>query len=217
MANPSVGIVSAYTLWGMEVKMTGLPYWRTVIPGREIAREFLIGDVWVFGNPTTTMIRSGIVRSRESFYDEDGLSDDTEACFDVTAQSDVGFVHQVLTFTRLHEQSVTSRTALLDFTMAGGLRVLLKYGPVFLTPEELRRQKRKQLRDYYSCLARRAIRLRGRAYWRFHSGNLRKFGMSINYFRVAAMMPVELAKLCFSLKRLRRVIKSLFSNQGVIS
>ena len=160
------------------------------------------------------MIRSDIVRSRESFYDEDGLNDDTEACFDITAQFDVGFVHQVLTFTRLHEQSVTSRTALLDFAMAGGLRILLKYGPVFLTPEELRREKRKHLREYYSTLARRAIRLRGRDYWRFHSNNLRKLGMRINYLRVAAMTPVELAKLCFSFKRLRRVVKSQLSNQN---
>ena len=162
MANPSVGLVSAYALWGTGVKMTGLPYPRTVVSGREICRAFFMNDLWVFGSPTTTMIRSDIIRRANPFYDEQGLNEDTEACFAVLAQSDFGFVHQVLTFTRLHEQSVTSRSATLDFTLAGHLGILLKYGPVFLTPKEFARKKRQYMRMYYSCLARRAIRLSGR-------------------------------------------------------
>ena len=211
MANPSVGFVSAYALWGTEIRLDGLPYQSTVVSGREICRAFFLKDLYLFGSPTAHMIRSDIIRCANSFYDEQGINEDTEACFDVLAQSDFGFVHQVLSFTRLHEQSITSRTAMLDFSSIGVLRILLKYGPVFLTPAEFAREKRSCMREYYSCLARRAIVLRKGPYWRFHNERLKQLGMSINFFRVAAMVPIEVAKLCFSPKRLRRVIKSKFA------
>lgn len=211
MANPSVGLVSAYSLWGKEVKMAGLPYSRTVIPGREIGRAFFLDDLWVFGSPTTTLIRSDIIRQSSQFYDESGLNADTEVCFAIAAQWDVGFVHQVLTFTRLHETSVTSRTATFDFNMTGELRILINYGPVFLTSTEFAQKKAQYLREYYSCLARRALCFRPSSYWRFHRERLNELGISINYFRLAATMPVELVKLCFEPKRLNRVMTSVFS------
>jgi glycosyltransferase involved in cell wall biosynthesis len=212
ITNPSVGLVSAYALWGKEVKMVGVPYWQTIIPGREIGRAFFLDGLWVFGNPTTTMIRSDIIRQSKQFYDESGLNADTEVCFAIAARWDVGFVHQVLTFTRLHEKSVTSRTATLDFSMAGEFRILLKFGSIFLTPNELKQKKREYLREYYSCLARRALGFRGSAYWRFHHKRLRQLGMSINYLRLAGMIPIELVKLCLEPRRFRRVMKSMYSS-----
>ena len=150
-ANPSVGFVSAYALWGTEVKMDGLPYPSTVVSGREICRAFFLGNLWVFGCPTTSLIRSDIIRRANPFYNEKNLHADTEAGFSVLAQSDFGFVHQVLTFTRLHEQSATNKNLVLDTTLPGHLEILLKYGPEFLTEREFAKTRREYMREYYTC------------------------------------------------------------------
>ena len=211
MANPSVGLVSAYALWGTEVKLSGLPYQSKVVSGREICRAWFLNDFWVFGSPTSTMIRSDIIRRITPFYNEQNIHTDTEACYAVLVESDLGFVHQVLTFTRVHEQSVTSKNSKLDTSRPGHLEILLKYGPVLLTPTEFAQKRREYLRAYYSDLARRVMRYRDYRYWRFHKERLRQLGISINPFRVAAIMPIEVVKLCFSSTRLRRVIRSTFA------
>jgi glycosyltransferase involved in cell wall biosynthesis len=208
MANPSVGLVSAYALWGTEVKLSGLPYESKVVSGREICRAWFLNDLWVFGSPTSTMIRSDIIRRITPFYNEQNIHTDTEACYAVLVESDLGFVHQVLTFTRVHEQSITSKNSKWDTSRPGHLEILLKYGPVLLTPTELAQTRREYLHLYYSDLARRVMRYRDYRYWRFHKERLKQLGISLNPFRVAAIMPIELAKLCFSPTRLRRVIKS---------
>jgi glycosyltransferase involved in cell wall biosynthesis len=210
--NPSVGLVSAYALWGTEIRLDGLPYESKVVSGREIARAaFLKGGPYVTGSPTSTMIRSDIIRRANPFYNEQNIHTDTEACYAALAQSDLGFVHQVLTFTRVHEQSVTSKNFTLDTTLPGHLEILLKYGPAFLTPAEFAKKKRDYIREYYSSLARHMTRFHEYRYWEFHKERLRQLGISANVFRVAVIVPIEVIKLCFSPRRLRRVIKSMFA------
>ena len=68
--NPSVGIVGSYRLDGNWVNLDGLPYPSHVLSGREICRAFLLGGPYVFGSPTSLLIRSDIVRNRDPFYDE---------------------------------------------------------------------------------------------------------------------------------------------------
>jgi glycosyltransferase involved in cell wall biosynthesis len=217
-ANLSVGVVSAYALWGTEIKLDGLPYERKVVSGREICRTAILkGGPYVTGSSTSTMIRSDFIRRINPFYNEQNIHTDTEACYAVLAQSDLGFVHQVLTFTRIHEQSVTSKNSLLDTTLPGDLETLLKYGPVFLTPTEFARKKREYLNAYYGSLARRMLRRREYRYWQFHKERLKELGISLNIFRVAAIMPIEVAKLCFSPTRLRRLIKPIFAAPGLDS
>jgi glycosyltransferase involved in cell wall biosynthesis len=215
-ANPSVGLVSAYALWGTEVKLDGLPYETKVASGAEIVRTaFLNGGPYMTGTPTSTMIRADIIRRAKPFYNEQNIHTDTEACYAVLAQSDLGFVHQVLTFTRIHEQSVTSNNSRLDTSLPGGLEILLKYGPVFLTSKEFARKKRDYIREYYSSITRRMLRSCEYRYWRFHRERLRQLNISVNVFRVAALAPVEIVKLCFSPNRLRRVTKSMFAPSRV--
>jgi glycosyltransferase involved in cell wall biosynthesis len=214
-ANPSVGLVSAYALWGTEIELDGLPYHSKVVSGREIARAaFLKGGPYVTGSPTSTMIRSDIIRRANPFYNEHNIHTDTEACYAVLAQSDLGFVHQVLTFTRLHAQSVTSNNFTLDTTLPGHLEILLKYGSVFLTPKEFAQKKREYVREYYSCLARHMVRSREGRYWQFHKQRLGRLGISVNVFRLAAIALIEIVKLCFSPTRLRRVVRSMLATSA---
>ena len=45
----NVGIVSAYRLWETDVDLVGLPYWRSVVGGREILAQSLTGGPYVTG------------------------------------------------------------------------------------------------------------------------------------------------------------------------
>ena len=59
-AHPSVSIVSAYRLEETDVTLDGLPYPSTVVSGREICRRTLLGELYVFGTPTSLLIRSDV-------------------------------------------------------------------------------------------------------------------------------------------------------------
>ena len=104
-AHPTVAIVGAYGLRNDHVSWDGLPYPSTVIPGREICRNTLLGGPYVFGSPTSILIRSDEVRKRPTFYNEANPHCDIETCFDILRDRDFGFVHQVLTFTREHAEA----------------------------------------------------------------------------------------------------------------
>ena len=99
----SIGIVSAYRLWERTVDLVGLPYSKTVISGREILRQCLLGGPYVTGAPTALLYRSRFVRERDPFYLEHFQHQDTEAAYWLLSQHNFGFVHQVLTFARRQE------------------------------------------------------------------------------------------------------------------
>ena len=71
--NPSVAVVSSYNVTETQVRMTGLPLALTVINGRELARMQLGNAAYLFGAPTTVLIRADLVKSKTPFYDEDYL------------------------------------------------------------------------------------------------------------------------------------------------
>jgi len=110
--NPSVGLVGAYGLRGVRVVGDHLPYPSTVVPGHEICRRNFLGKgFYVFGSPTSVLFRSDLVRKRKSFFNGHPFHAqfmDIEACYEVLQSSDFGFVHQVLTFSRTHDESASS-------------------------------------------------------------------------------------------------------------
>jgi len=68
-SHPSVGLVSAFALVNGWVDLDGLPYPSTVMPGREIARLGLLGGPYVFGSPSSVLLRADLVRGRTPFFD----------------------------------------------------------------------------------------------------------------------------------------------------
>jgi hypothetical protein len=135
--HPSVGIVSAYRLNGATVDLDAVvPLGTSVVPGREICRLALLGRGYVFGSPSSIMMRANLVRAHERFYNEENIHADVEACFELLQDCDLGFVHEVLTYTRRHAGSSTSVTSALSTHTTGWLRVLVAYGPVYLAQAE---------------------------------------------------------------------------------
>lgn len=182
-AHSTVGIVSAYRLSGTQVDLDGaIPLQVEFIPGSEICRVVLLGGGYVFGSPSSLLLRADLIRDRERFYNEDNLHADTEVCFDLLRENDLGFVHQVLTYTRRHDETVTSTTAdRFSTNITGWLRVMITYGPAYLAPDEQARRLRWWMRRYGVVLMKAAVRGRFRddRFRRYHLETIKMLRRSL--------------------------------------
>lgn len=176
--HPTVGIVGAYRVDEDRVNLDGLPPTRTVLPGREVARSFLLGGPlpFLFGSPTSLLLRADLVRKRDPFYNEGNWHGDNEACLDLLSESDFGFVHQVLTYTRRHNEALTSRTNRLGTSVATDVDVFQRFGPTMLTRDEYERKLVVRLLSYGAYLASRPPgRWRNANFRSYHRATLESF------------------------------------------
>jgi glycosyltransferase involved in cell wall biosynthesis len=155
--NASVGLVGAYRLDEDRVNLDGLPPSTTVLPGGDVARSFLLGGPlpFLFGSPTSLLVRADLVRKRHDFYNEGNIHGDNEACLDVLSESDFGFVHQVLTYTRRHNEAVTSLTRRIGTFVPADLDMFQRWGSVFLSKDEYDRKLVVHLAEYAAFLSAR--------------------------------------------------------------
>jgi len=187
--HPSVAIVGAYGLYGppnVDVAWVGLPYPSTLVPGgREACRLRLLGGAYVFGTPTSVLYRSDIVRCRHAFYNESNFHADSEVCFEFLGDRDFGFVHQILTFRRMQEGSLTSFSKRVNTYLPGILYELVRYGSKYLSGEELEGRTKAHVRHYYRYLGSQIYRRPGPEFWRFHRGKLAEAGYTLGIWRLA--------------------------------
>jgi hypothetical protein len=163
--------------------LDGLPYSSVVVSGRDICRAFFLEGHKVFGSPTSLLIRSDIIRSRKQFYNESNIHADLEVCFDVLQNTDFGFVHQILTFTRRHNETTTTFIRAFDTYLIGALIALKNYGSYYLNGDEYRNVFEGYQRRYYKKLGRSIFRLRekefrsrAREYFNYHRKALNDLG-----------------------------------------
>jgi len=194
-SDASIGIVSSYRLKGNRVLGDALPYIKTVISGAEICRLQLTNSLFVFGTPTTVLYRAEIVRNDSLFYDEHVFSDDADACYRILQSWNFGFVHQVLSFTRVNDDSIRGRV--LDFNpdVLDRLLQLNKFGSIYLEGGEQERVRNAVKSDYYSFLARRLLKEGRAAFWRFHISGLRSGGLQLEKALLTKHLCLELARL----------------------
>ena len=193
-ANPSVGIVGAYGLQGTWVLWQGVPYGNSVVSGREICRQRLLGGPYVFGSATSVLFRSDLVRGRDSFYDESNVhGNDSETCFELLKTSDFGFVHQILTLSPEREGSMLQTSRQLNASAADILHELLVYGPYYLTPQEYKACLKTTLSKYYDFLATSLLRPRGKAVRDFHKGKLNENGVAFSRLSMARAVSRKVA------------------------
>ncbi len=191
-ANPSVGIVGSYQLSGggsdgrkWWIKWAEVPYPRPVTPGRDVCRSQLLGGPYVFGTPTSILYRSDLVRAQESYYPNPTAEADTSACYKYLQQSDFGFVHQVLSYERIHGQAMSAECRSLNSYEPSRLNDLVEYGPIYLTPEELKKRKKESLASYYKFLGVSVLHFREKAFWDYHKRRLRECGHPLSWIRLA--------------------------------
>jgi glycosyltransferase involved in cell wall biosynthesis len=179
--NSTIGVVGSYILKGKKITCDGLPYPRSVYSGREICRAYLLGENYVFGSPSSTLIRADLMRDRQHFYNEENYHADVEVMLDVLRDTDFGFVHQVLSFTRMHKESQTSTYAKRFLTdNLNRVWMLKKYGTIYLEAEEFEREYRNKTRMYYRILASRLLSGAPKGLWSYHKQGLEKFGETLS-------------------------------------
>ena len=183
--HPSTAMVASYAARTTGVTWSSLPLEKEVFAGSEIGRLFLLNEVTYFFVPSTVLYRASVVRATEAFFPGSAPSADLEACLNCLKEGDLGFVHQILSFERVHAEAVNFRIIQQKLQWLDGLRILNEFGPDFLTPEEQRRQVEWWLSGYFKDLAAGCVKLQAREFWSLHRDGLNQLGYSIYDRRLA--------------------------------
>ena len=196
-AHPSAGIVGAYQLDGENVQLDGLPYPSHEVTGRDACREYFLRDKYLFGTPTSLLLRSELVRSRDPFYEERYAPfEDAHACFDLLRTTNFGFVHQVLTFSRRDNDSLISQMRAFAFLLLSRLQFVVAHGRDYLSAEEYARCLRFAERDYFLYLSKCVYKFerKDEDFWKFHRKGLATVGYTLNWRLLAKWLPRALAE-----------------------
>jgi glycosyltransferase involved in cell wall biosynthesis len=190
--NPSVGVVSAYERFGEQIRITGLPVEQTLVSGREACRQFLWGKLALFGSQNSVLYRADLVRGRNPFYVETDNYADFESCFSLLASSNLGFVHEVLTFSRPRPSSIGAISADLGTHFRSMLGLLSQYGRGCLSSMEFEECLNRILSEYYVFLGRRLFVERDPHFWSYHKGTLASAGIGFSRKRLARAVAGQL-------------------------
>jgi glycosyltransferase involved in cell wall biosynthesis len=210
--HPSIGIVGSYQLSGGRdkwyVRTYGLPYHVSRISGREVCRLHFLNKLDVFGNPTSSLYRSDLVRATECFYPNPTAEADVSALFKHLKDADFGFVHQVLSFERIHEVRQTATSAKLNAYLSSKIGDLLNYGKFCLTDDELNGRLKELLDQYYRYLAISGVNFRSREFWQYHRRRLKELGYPFDQLRFGWALCAKIADLIFNPKNtLEKVVR----------
>jgi len=180
-ANPSVGLVGSYQLSGSYIRWQGFKYPQAVIFGRALCRQVFMGrePSFGFGTPTSILYRADVVRRREEFYPNPSPHSDTSACFECLQDTDFGFVFQVLSYERTHEETQSSASAGMNRYASAYISDLIQYGPASLSADELKRRLKEEVDDYDRFLAVNLRRFREQAFWTYHKSRREELGYPI--------------------------------------
>ena len=204
---PTVGLVSSYWLEGDALAGTGIPWRVERLSGRDACRLMLLEGCFPIGSPSNVLYRADIVRKRKPFYRPGRYHEDTEAAYEILLDYDLGFVHQVLTFCRTDNLSITNSVRDLNPFWLDYLLVVHTYGPRVLTPEEFFRRSKQVRTAYFRFLGRALLRLPGRRFWDYHRGGLATLGWKLRYWDLVPWAAGELVLLLLEPKTtMERVI-----------
>jgi glycosyltransferase involved in cell wall biosynthesis len=208
--HPSVGIVGSYSASANGIRWGGMPVGEEVIPGRDAARTVLLGQidsVW-----SSFLYPASMVRATDEFFPGSATSADLEACLNCLRHSDLGFVHQILCFERIHDETITAKVMGMNSLVLDRLRILVEFGPEFLNPSERERQLEELLSGYYAMLAVECLHFRDRAFWGLHRERLDELGYSLYDPRLAKALVAKSLDLTLNPKatteKLIRRVKS---------
>jgi glycosyltransferase involved in cell wall biosynthesis len=194
-SDPKIAIVSSYRLKGKRVLGEGLPYTKFVLEGPEICRLQLRTGIFAFGTPTTMLYRSAIISKTEPFFDENSFYDDTDSCYRILHDGKFGFVHRVLSFSRVDDESIRGQVKDFNPDILDRLLQLSKFGPVYLEPREMEAFLREWERKYYGFLARNWLSGQGKEFWDYHREGLKSGGLRLDKSWLAAHVCTEALRM----------------------
>lgn len=119
--NPNIGVCSSYRLNDKKVDMYGLNIWDgNVYDGKKFLYKQLTNQIDISGSCSTVMFSIHHLKKSPRFphvFDERAYHQDTELVYEMMNVSDVGFVFQVLSYTRRHEKAHTNTEGLRHRTL----------------------------------------------------------------------------------------------------
>lgn len=180
--HPSAGIVSSYRLVETMLDGAGVDAHHTLVPGREACRMSLLHKIFLFGSPTTVLYRADLVRARKPFYELGRLHEDTECVFELLEHHDLGFVHQVLSFSRRGAGSIMAEAGKWHTDALDRLIIVKRFGERYLNAEEFAQCYRGALKHYHRALARRLLSHPGQKderFWAYHRKGLASVGLTV--------------------------------------
>ncbi len=196
----AIRFVGSYHITGRLVRGAPQDYPREIFSGAELCRRYLLDrTTYLFGSPSNTLVRADLVRAAKSFYDEDEFHADCEVCLRLLQEGKFGFVHQILTYTRHHDQTQTSFTRRLGTNWVFYTKMVFKYGPVYLDEVVYQKRLRNQLWEYYKGVAyqftapgEEQIKAK-REYLDYHVRELKKVGYNFQYSRLIVALLYKVA------------------------
>jgi len=213
-AHPSVGIVGSYQISGSEVKWKGLPCDADVIAGRDVCRASFFDKLLVSGNQTSSLYLSDLILNNIPFFPHLWPYADTSAFFKYLQYYDYGFVHEILSIERIHDEQVSTKAHNLGMGSIAILDVLLQYGPLYLSETEIEMLKGNILREHWRWLGGCLLKLSGLEFWRFQISRLRDLGCPLPWSKVirgaADEIVDEMRNPKVAFKKLLVVLKNTF-------
>jgi glycosyltransferase involved in cell wall biosynthesis len=218
--NPSVGIIGSYQLSGggtdgrqWRVKWDEISYPSTAVSGRETGRKYLLGGPYVIGTPTSILYRADLVRREDSFYPNATAEADTSACIKSLGVSDFGFVHQVLSYERVHPSQISCTSRQLHAYLLSKIGDLCEYGCLFMSPDEQASRLKELMREYYDVLAVSILHRRERTFWAHHEKRLNELGFPLSRTLLAKAFIIRILDLLMNPKQTaEKLLSSTYTN-----
>jgi glycosyltransferase involved in cell wall biosynthesis len=110
---PSAGLCSAFRLDNRHVDCDGLNFYNgPLFSGKEVLLEQLSNKIMITGSETTVLYRVETLKKTKEYpviYSYSSHHFDTSLAYELLSISDLGYVFQVLSYTRRHEATYTSK------------------------------------------------------------------------------------------------------------
>jgi glycosyltransferase involved in cell wall biosynthesis len=207
-SHPNVGVVSSYNTTETRLRLTGLPLKSTVLTVRELFDLTFRKHLYLFGAPTTVLMRADLVRARQPFYDERlSTAEDLSACWDLLRESDFGFVHQVLTFVRTENDSILSNIRGFDGQELDRYLVAGRHAQDILAQGEADAFLDDAERRYYRALAKGLIQGRRSGFLAFHRDRLTREGVVFSQLKLVRAMLRETGAHLLRPEQMREAVR----------
>ena len=127
---------------------------------------------------------------------------DTAVCYEILQEWDFGFVHQVLTFTRRHNETQTATLA-RRLDIVNHLILLKEYGRLYLDQSEYERCFQIRLQSYYSYLGNKLSKTWDKTFWNYHRATFERIGCRLDWTEVfKAALQEKLEIILFPAKKM---------------
>ncbi len=207
-AHPTVQLVASYKIHGQTPVCEGPPYPQVVASGKDACKWFFEGKLGVLGSPTDLLIRLPTVWLGDKLFDEAFLHGDIEFFVRVLKDgADYGFVHQVLTFTRVHEGAVSAYAHVMGTGLVESLAMVTRHGPSFLSDKDYAAFVKTHRTAYARFLSRAALKVWDRRIWSVQAAKRERLGVRIGLVDIIAGGLREAAALAWRPREAGRRLK----------